>query len=82
MALKRLVQPNGSRIRELREGKDLTQEELAQRIFRSRYTVWKAENGRLVSKAVMGQIARALQTSFADVTLPAESKQATREVAA
>jgi transcriptional regulator with XRE-family HTH domain len=76
MALKRLVRPNGSRIRELREGKGLTQEELAQRIFRSRYTVWKAENGRLVSKAVMGQLARTLKASYAEVTLPAEEKQA------
>lgn len=76
MALKRLVQPNSPRIRELREGKDLTQGELAQRIFRSRHTVWKAENDRLVSKAVMGQIARALQTSLADVTVAAEKRAA------
>ena len=75
MPLTSMVRPNGPRVREIRRRMDLTQEEMAHRLRRSRMTVSNIEAGRTVSKIVMRQVARSLRVSFDEITLagPAEA---------
>lgn len=74
MPLTSMVRPNGPRVREIREGMDLTQIQMARKLRRSRMTVWNIEAGKPVSKIVMRQVARSLKVSFCDITM-AESAE-------
>lgn len=69
MPLTSMVRPNGPRVREIRKDMDLTQDEMARRLRRSRMTVSNIEAGRPVSKIVMRQVARSLKVPFGEITL-------------
>ena len=69
MPLTSMVRPNGPRVRAIRRRMDLTQEEMARRLHRSRALVLNIEAGRPVSKIVMRQLARSLRVSFSEITL-------------
>lgn len=71
MPLTSMARPNGPRVRALRQRMDLTQEEMARRLHRSRALVLNIEAGRPVSKIVMRQLARSLRVSFSEITLAA-----------
>ena len=87
MPLTSMARPNGPRVRALRRRMDLTQEEMARRLHRSRALVLNIEAGRPVSKIVMRQLARSLKVSFAEITLAgpvkadADAEQAEPEAA-
>ena len=85
MPLTSMARPNGPRVRALRQRMDLTQEEMARRLHRSRALVLNIEAGRPVSKIVMRQLARSLRVSFSEITLAgpadADSEQEEAEAA-
>jgi transcriptional regulator with XRE-family HTH domain len=66
-----MAQPNGPRIRELREGLEWTQERLARKIRRTRAAISKIESGKPASVTIMRQCARALRTDLAEITISA-----------
>jgi transcriptional regulator with XRE-family HTH domain len=70
-----MATPDGSRVRELRRGKEWTQTELARRAHLSRQTIWKVETGQPRSKTVIGQVARALGVKPDKITLQAGSAE-------
>ncbi|RAY14806.1 hypothetical protein DPM19_13830 [Actinomadura craniellae] len=52
--------PDGTRIRELREGMGLSTADLARKLRRHVTTIQNAERGRPVSLTIIGQLSRAL----------------------
>jgi transcriptional regulator with XRE-family HTH domain len=77
MPLTPMARPDGPRVREIRKGMGLTQEQMARRMRRSHATVMSIEAGRPVSKIVMRQAARLLKVTLSEITLPeaAEDEQ-------
>jgi transcriptional regulator with XRE-family HTH domain len=72
-----MTQPNGPRVRELREGLGWTQERLARKIRRTRQAISKAEAGKPVSETLMTQVAGALKVEFseiAEISMPGDAE--------
>lgn len=84
MPLTSMVRPNGPRVRAIRRRMDLTQEEMARRLHRSRALVLNIEASRPVSKIVMRQLARSLKVPFSEITLavPADTDDGQAEAEA
>jgi DNA-binding XRE family transcriptional regulator len=75
-----MAQPNGPRVRELREELEWTQDILARKVRCTRQAVSKVEAGKPASKTLMRLFARALRTELSEITLPLEGRQqASRE---
>lgn len=75
MPLVVMARPNGPRVRELRDGLGWSQGQLGRRIGRTRQAVSKVELCKPVSETLMRQIASALNTDLAEITLPDEGCQ-------
>ena len=70
-----MAQPDGPRVRQLREELRWTQERLARKIRCTRQAVSKVEAGKPASETLMRLFARALKTDFAEITLSDEDQQ-------
>ena len=73
--LEETTKPDSERIRELRLGKKLTQEELATKVGCSKRTIENAEAGRRIKQSNLDDIAEVLECEPREIVIPGGDNQ-------